>query len=634
MNHDGMDTDRTNNRINHNEGNSIGTNNTGHIEKMNAFLDRVVAPIPGLREKKIVREEMKSHIEDEAFELMEEGVNEEAAYVEAVSNMGDASELAYELMMVHQYDSNAGFNKMVWVLWIGIFLTWLPSINQLPGKFTGWIGIYLVVFALYRMRTISKEFKKAFYAAYIGGLAAPMALVSTVIPNAVLAYGIRVVAMLIFYIVGIVVMANFLERAVSSELDRQWEGTVWMLKMFICGKTIASLVISAVHGFPEEAINISVNDSFGFIIIIFFVAFVICDIIWIVQSWKVKSALIEESYAGVEPFSLRKMVKFLIPVVCVALLPVIISIAISIWPVQGSYYMEIQGADFNELSEEKQKERLLAILPEDEKAELGQYQILSFDKKEGYNWGISDGNPNVWLIRGGRQVPEIARSNQERIAIFSVWENPKAGFKAAGGFWVSGRYTMGDQVELTKNRSFFAYEKDGVLYEFQPSRVWEYDLKIAAEYALRSDADRVYCYQAFTDFNPVDEDMVVGYEVALQRSPIRIPYDDILVQNDGNGHLVMLVNNSGIINLLDYGNVRNQSTVTWIKVGGVAHFANEEGDDSYDSQEPIFIPPLDLSSGNGNTNTGTEPAESVNPFETQTAPTANPFETQPAPMVY
>lgn len=216
MNYDDMN--RTNNGINHNEGNSIGTNDTGHIEKMDAFLDRVVAPIPGLREKKIVREEMKSHIEDEAFELMEEGVNEEAAYVEAVSNMGDASELAYELMMVHQYGSNAGFNKMVWVLWIGIFLTWLPSINQLPGKFTGWIGIYLVVFALYRMKTISKEFKKAFYAAYIGGLAAPMTLVSTVIPNAVLAYGIRVVAMLIFHIVGIVVMAKFLILIVGAIL--------------------------------------------------------------------------------------------------------------------------------------------------------------------------------------------------------------------------------------------------------------------------------------------------------------------------------------------------------------------------------------------------------------------------------
>ncbi len=87
---------------------------------MNAFLDRVTEEIVGQREKKIVREEMESHIEDEAYELMDEGMNEEAAYVEAVSRMGDASELAHEFKLVHPYDSNNGFNKMLTVLWIGI----------------------------------------------------------------------------------------------------------------------------------------------------------------------------------------------------------------------------------------------------------------------------------------------------------------------------------------------------------------------------------------------------------------------------------------------------------------------------------------------------------------------------------
>ena len=54
-----------------------GANQTdnGHIEKMNTFLDRVTEEIVGLREKKMVREEMEDHIEDEAFELMDEGMN-------------------------------------------------------------------------------------------------------------------------------------------------------------------------------------------------------------------------------------------------------------------------------------------------------------------------------------------------------------------------------------------------------------------------------------------------------------------------------------------------------------------------------------------------------------------------------
>ena len=50
-----------------------GANQTdnGHIEKMNVFLDQITEEIVGLREKKMVREEMEDHIEDEAFELMD-----------------------------------------------------------------------------------------------------------------------------------------------------------------------------------------------------------------------------------------------------------------------------------------------------------------------------------------------------------------------------------------------------------------------------------------------------------------------------------------------------------------------------------------------------------------------------------
>ena len=149
-----------------------GANQTdnGHIEKMNAFLDRVTEEIVGLREKKMVREEMEDHIEDEAFELMDEGMNESAAYVEAVSRMGDANELAHELMLAHPYDSNKGFNKMLTVLWIGIFLIWLPDVNNMRPDVISWIGTYIMIFSLYRMRTISKSFRRAFYAAYGFGL--------------------------------------------------------------------------------------------------------------------------------------------------------------------------------------------------------------------------------------------------------------------------------------------------------------------------------------------------------------------------------------------------------------------------------------------------------------------------------
>ena len=170
-----------------------GANQTdnGHIEKMNAFLDRVTEEIVGLREKKMVREEMEDHIEDEAFELMDEGMNESAAYVEAVSRMGDANELAHELMLVHPYDSNNGFNKMLTVLWIGIFLIWLPDVNNMRPDAISWIGTYIMIFSLYRMRTISKSFRRAFYAAYGFGLLMPITVLAQTQPYAILQTGLR-----------------------------------------------------------------------------------------------------------------------------------------------------------------------------------------------------------------------------------------------------------------------------------------------------------------------------------------------------------------------------------------------------------------------------------------------------------
>ena len=141
-----------------------GANQTdnGHIEKMNAFLDRVTEEIVGLREKRMVREEMEDHIEDEAFELMDEGMNESAAYVEAVSRMGDANELAHELMLAHPYDSNMVLNKNAYRHLDWNFLNLLPDVNNMRPDVISWIGTYIMIFSLYRMRTISKSFRRAF----------------------------------------------------------------------------------------------------------------------------------------------------------------------------------------------------------------------------------------------------------------------------------------------------------------------------------------------------------------------------------------------------------------------------------------------------------------------------------------
>lgn len=558
-----------------------GANQTdnGHIEKMNAFLDRVTEEIVGLREKKMVREEMEDHIEDEAFELMDEGMNESAAYVEAVSRMGDANELAHELMLAHPYDSNNGFNKMLTVLWIGIFLIWLPDVNNMRPDAISWIGTYLMIFSLYRMRTISKSFRRAFYAAYGFGLLMPITVLAQTQPYAILQTILRVGNMIASGIV-LMMMANYLDAAVETELNKDDGSIAWVLKVYICAETLLILILNAIHGFPKESVNINANGTWGFLIIIGVIALKICDILFIIKTWKIKRILQEESYAGIEPFSWKKIWGYLIPLVGMTLLPALVSIAISIWPVHGKYMMNLPEKEFSQLSNEEAKEQLLSILPEDEKTELESYDIFYFDRRGEGNWEISEGNPKVWLLRGKRVVPDIARGQQERAATFTVWENPKVGFKAASGFWIAGRYDMGDDIKKTCHQSFFAYEKDGMLYEFEPSRVWEMSQKTIAEYALNHGADRVYCYQALTVWRLADYNVQVGYEAAIQHSPLRIPYDDFVVKEDsrsGGYAITEMVTLNNQMSLLDYGTVRTQSNLVWEKIGGIAHFAGVEG---------------------------------------------------------
>lgn len=558
-----------------------GANQTdnGHIEKMNAFLDRVTEEIVGLREKKMVREEMEDHIEDEAFELMDEGMNESAAYVEAVSRMGDANELAHELMLAHPYDSNNGFNKMLTVLWIGIFLIWLPDVNNMRPDVISWIGTYIMIFSLYRMRTISKSFRKAFYASYGLGLLMPITVLAQTQPYTILQTGLRIGNMIASGIV-LMMMANYLDAAVETELNKDDGSIAWVLKVYICAETLLILILNAIHGFPKENVNINVNGTWGFLIIIGVIALKICDILFIIKTWKIKRILQEESYAGIEPFSWRKIWGYLIPLVGMTLLPALVSIAISIWPVHGKYMMNLPEKEFSQLSNEEAKEQLLSILPEDEKTELESYDIFYFDRRGEGNWEISEGNPKMWLLRGKRVVPDIARGQQERVATFTVWENPKVGFKAASGFWIAGRYDMGDDIKKTCHQSFFAYEKDGMLYEFEPSRVWEMPRKTIAEYALNHGADRVYCYQALTVWRLADYNVQVGYEAAIQHSPLRIPYDDFVVKEDsrsGGYAITEMVTLNNQMSLLDYRTVRTQSNSVWEKIGGIAHFVGEEG---------------------------------------------------------
>ena len=80
----------------------------------------------------------------------------------------------------------------------------------------------------------------------------------------------------------------------------------------------------------------------------------------------------------------------------------------------------------------------------------------------------------------------------------------------------------------------------------------------------------------------VDYNVQVGYEAAIQHSPIRITYDDFVVIEDsrsGGYALTGIVTTNNQISLLDYGTVRTQSNLVWEKIGGIAHFVGEEGEE-------------------------------------------------------
>ena len=76
----------------------------------------------------------------------------------------------------------------------------------------------------------------------------------------------------------------------------------------------------------------------------------------------------------------------------------------------------------------------------------------------------------------------------------------------------------------------------------------------------------------------LDERMQIGYEAAVQHSPLRIPYDDVLVQPDSStgGPVLTGINPTRYpIRLLDYGWVREQRNEVWEKSGGIANFSSE-----------------------------------------------------------
>ena len=70
--------------------------------EMNKYLETVSGEIRSRKAKAFVTEELKSHIEDQKFAYMAEGMSMEEAEEEAVRQMGDPMEVGRQMNQIHR----------------------------------------------------------------------------------------------------------------------------------------------------------------------------------------------------------------------------------------------------------------------------------------------------------------------------------------------------------------------------------------------------------------------------------------------------------------------------------------------------------------------------------------------------
>ena len=152
---------------------------------------------------------------------------------------------------------------------------------------------------------------------------------------------------------------------------------------------------------------------------------------------------------------LEETVKVSNSLVGMTLLPAIVSIAISIWPVHGKYMMNLPE-EFHSF-QMRRRSNFIHTSQEDEKTELesARHFILTDERRE-LKWR----SPKMWLLRGKEHCGAgcCEGTQQERVATFTVWES-QVGFKAARWILDCRRYDMGDDIK-------------GLPQSFSPMKRW------------------------------------------------------------------------------------------------------------------------------------------------------------------
>lgn len=512
------------------------------MNKKQWFLDQAISGIPGPLERKQVRAELEEHLDDHASERMRLGESEEASYLEAVEAMGDVKELAERLGQIHAYDTAAAFSRMVGVLWFGILLCMFRAGNEGLMSIEAWIGRTLVLAALYRLRGVNRRLNEAFGWQFLSFAAALFCHTFHALPwETVRIIGVDLMK-LIETAAGIGVWIC-LYRGFRDLADIGGDTVLaagYLLQIVLGGAVIVRILIGLANGTISSGFRLEISG--GFVLFLVPVLVVLFCVFWY-RLWKVKKQIQENGETGIGPFAIRKAIPYLFLAGVIAASPAAVSYAVSVWPVSRYAYVggraqdqevwnrveeklswdsrenqTVQG-DAWDMQRQGMTERLGRVLPWQELIRLQEAETIRIF------W--SEEEEVIWILA---QMPKPEQGSC-RIGCLKTWSSPLEGYAAISSFWLSG--PAGTSSEKIEYETLLLSEKNGQMEYFLPRMLYTEETMMAAEYSMDRKADQVYCYQAMNIQAPESEAaarFMLGTEQALQKLPLRIPYDAAIFQ--------------------------------------------------------------------------------------------------------
>lgn len=547
------------------------------MEIVEWYLDKATKQIPGCLERQRVREELLEHLEEHAERYMEEGMTQEAAYREAVEAMGDAEELARQLGQIHSYDREAGFSFSVGMLWIGLLLCGLRFGSDSLQRIELLIGAGLLSVSLFRLRKVNSGFRYGFLMYYASVVLMAFGIAWTAFAPSVwrtFLSALCIVGSGICRVIGIWRIFDGTEEMISDE----YAGKLSFLRWIMSANAVLGVIAYAVNGFEPGRIDISISDLNVFLLIP--IGMLILLIVCWKNLWRIKKALQEEAEGEVDAFCFWTFAPWLAGYAAAFAAVLGIVCAASLVPARTDEYRAgretspdtVQKAEQvllrNEQNESGDIELLLSVLPKEELELLAEAEDIRLERGD-----ISPGESKGEVLFLTMYFGDSANPDQvSRCGCLTVWKKPYHAYTAASGFWVSA---LPEREEERKPCMALAAEKNGVLFSMEPKQSLEEGVVSGVEYTLNQDADRIYCYQAFSFF-PGDQRAAMGYQAAVRYSLLRVPYKEIELLSGAYG---TISNNSFSSSLLWESNmslltpetVYQNSDSVWNKYGTLVY---------------------------------------------------------------